>query len=147
RHGVELVRHEHAGRGAARVRVHRLGGDVADGVRRQPGGDHALRSAAGAPARRGSDERAGWWYPARQPSVGDEVTEPEVTSSESDEPAPRGGGRIRTLALAAAAALGMLGGLGAFTFGYGDGTAYLRNDPEACANCHVMQDHFDAWVK
>lgn len=44
-----------------------------------------------------------------------------------------------------AAALGLLSGLGAFTFGYGDGAAYLRDDPTACANCHVMQEHFDAW--
>lgn len=42
---------------------------------------------------------------------------------------------------------GVLGGLGAFTFGYGDGTAYLVNDPASCANCHVMQQHYDAWLK
>lgn len=45
-----------------------------------------------------------------------------------------------------AVAVGVLGGLGAFTFGYGDGAAYLSNDPAACANCHVMQDHFDSWT-
>lgn len=57
-------------------------------------------------------------------------------------------GLLRTigpLPLAAALALGVLAGLGAFTFGYGEGTAYLMNDPAACANCHVMQDHYDAW--
>lgn len=42
---------------------------------------------------------------------------------------------------------GILGGLGSFTFGYGDGAAYLKNDPQACANCHVMQASFDTWVK
>lgn len=41
----------------------------------------------------------------------------------------------------------MLGGLGFFTFGYGDGAAYLSNDPEACTNCHVMQQQFDSWIK
>jgi cytochrome c nitrite reductase small subunit len=75
------------------------------------------------------------------------VPEPEITSRDSEGVGPRRLGRLRTLSLAAAAALGMLGGLGAFTFGYGDGTAYLRNDPEACANCHIMGDHFDSWVK
>jgi len=45
------------------------------------------------------------------------------------------------------AALGLLGGLGAFTFGYGDGAAYLMNDPAACANCHVMQGHYDSWLQ
>lgn len=47
--------------------------------------------------------------------------------------------------LALVVALGVLGGIGAFTFGYGEGWAYLSNDPAACANCHVMQGHFDSW--
>ena len=42
-------------------------------------------------------------------------------------------------------ALGMLGGVGAFTFGYGKGFSYLVNDPQACANCHVMEAHYDGW--
>jgi cytochrome c nitrite reductase small subunit len=41
--------------------------------------------------------------------------------------------------------LGVLGGVGAFTFGYGKGASYLSSDPTACANCHVMQGHFDSW--
>lgn len=41
--------------------------------------------------------------------------------------------------------LGILGGLGAFTFGYGQGASYLSNNPQSCANCHVMQGHFDSW--
>lgn len=53
--------------------------------------------------------------------------------------------RVGFLPLAAAVVLGMLGGIGAFTFGYGDGAAYLTNNPESCANCHIMQDHFDTW--
>ncbi len=51
------------------------------------------------------------------------------------------------LAIAAAAAFGAFGGLGAFTFGYGDGAAYLTNDPKACANCHIMHGHYDSWLK
>jgi cytochrome c nitrite reductase small subunit len=53
-------------------------------------------------------------------------------------------GRGRAL-LALAIMAGGLAGLGAFTFHYGEGTAYLRNDPKGCANCHVMQGHYDAW--
>lgn len=53
--------------------------------------------------------------------------------------------RIGLLPLAMALVLGMLGGVGAFTFGYGQGWSYLSNDPQACANCHVMQGHYDAW--
>lgn len=44
-------------------------------------------------------------------------------------------------------AIGVFFGLGAFTFGYGDGGSYLRDDPASCANCHVMQMHYDSWVK
>ncbi len=61
--------------------------------------------------------------------------------------AGRTGWVVRVLALGVAAVLGVLGGVGAFTFGYGDGTAYLTNNPASCANCHVMQDHYDSWVK
>lgn len=53
----------------------------------------------------------------------------------------------RGLPLAAAAAVGVLAGLGGFTFVYGHGAAYLSNDPAACANCHVMQSHLDSWQK
>jgi cytochrome c nitrite reductase small subunit len=49
--------------------------------------------------------------------------------------------------LVVAASFGMLGGLGVFTFGYGEGYAYLGNDPATCANCHVMQDAYDSWQK
>jgi cytochrome c nitrite reductase small subunit len=58
----------------------------------------------------------------------------------------QGAGRLWVLAVAAAIALGVLGGLGAFTFGYGDGAAYLKNDPASCANCHVMQGQYDSWT-
>ncbi len=51
------------------------------------------------------------------------------------------------LAIAVALMFGVLGGLGIFTFGYGQGHAYLSNDPAACANCHVMQPYYDTWVK
>ncbi|HEY0997648.1 MAG TPA: cytochrome c nitrite reductase small subunit [Gemmatimonadaceae bacterium] len=55
--------------------------------------------------------------------------------------------RRRTLALTAAALLGAAIGLGAYTFGYAKGYSYLGHDPAACANCHVMQEHFSAWEK
>ncbi len=43
--------------------------------------------------------------------------------------------------------LGSLAGTGVFTFGYGKGASYLSNNPQSCANCHVMQEHFDSWQK
>ena len=51
------------------------------------------------------------------------------------------------MALALAVALGLALGLGAYTFGYARGYSYLSNDARACANCHIMREHFDAWTK
>jgi cytochrome c nitrite reductase small subunit len=48
---------------------------------------------------------------------------------------------------AVAVLAGMLFGLGAYTFVYARGYSYVTNDPAACANCHVMQDHYDAWTR
>lgn len=50
-----------------------------------------------------------------------------------------------TMSIALAIALGALTGVGAYTFGYGEGLSYLSSDPTACTNCHVMQDYFDSW--
>lgn len=55
--------------------------------------------------------------------------------------------RLAPWTVSLAVMLGILGGVGAFTFGYGKGWSYLSNDPNGCANCHVMQDHFDSWQK
>ena len=55
--------------------------------------------------------------------------------------------RASRAALLVAALVGITAGLGAFTFGYARGASYLGHDPAACANCHVMQEHFDAWLK
>ena len=43
--------------------------------------------------------------------------------------------------------MGVLLGLGVYTFVYGQGYVYLSDDPEACANCHVMSEQLDAWQK
>lgn len=47
------------------------------------------------------------------------------------------------LSIAAGAVLG----IGGYTFVYARGYSYLTDDPGACANCHVMQSHYDAWIK
>ncbi|HVR44368.1 MAG TPA: cytochrome c nitrite reductase small subunit [Thermoanaerobaculia bacterium] len=55
----------------------------------------------------------------------------------------------RTLMLALvvpATVAGLALGLGLYTFVYAKGASYLTNDPAACANCHVMRDHFSAWI-
>lgn len=43
--------------------------------------------------------------------------------------------------------LGVPVGVGLFTLHYAGGTSYLSNDPQACANCHIMQSQFDSWQK
>jgi cytochrome c nitrite reductase small subunit len=53
----------------------------------------------------------------------------------------------RHLPIILVVAIGSLIGLGGFTFVYARGYSYLRNDPAACANCHVMAEHFSAWQK
>lgn len=59
----------------------------------------------------------------------------------------RGVAKATLLTVAVAVMFGVFGGLGFFTFGYGQGYAYLGNDPAACANCHVMQEYYDSWLK
>ena len=54
---------------------------------------------------------------------------------------------LQKLSIAAALTLGVSAGIGVFTFGYGEGSSYLRNDPASCANCHVMQPMLDSWQK
>ena len=43
--------------------------------------------------------------------------------------------------------LGVLLGLCGYTFVYAKGYSYMTNDPEACANCHIMRDHYRAWTR
>jgi len=43
--------------------------------------------------------------------------------------------------------IGVAAGVGGYTFIYAKGGSYLTNSPAACANCHIMQEHYDAWVK
>lgn len=47
--------------------------------------------------------------------------------------------------LVAALAVGLVGGLGAFTFRYAEGLSYLSSDPRACVNCHIMRDQYASW--
>jgi cytochrome c nitrite reductase small subunit len=50
-------------------------------------------------------------------------------------------------ALLLAGLLGIPAGVGAFTFVYARGYAYLSTDPSACVNCHVMNEQYDGWMK
>ena len=54
---------------------------------------------------------------------------------------------MQRLLVATAILVGVLAGLGAFTFVYARGYSYLTTDPAACANCHIMDEHYSAWLK
>lgn len=45
------------------------------------------------------------------------------------------------------AVAGIALGVGFYTFVYAHGASYLVNDPAACANCHIMNDQYDSWLK
>jgi cytochrome c nitrite reductase small subunit len=55
--------------------------------------------------------------------------------------------RSATTTIAAGILVGLVLGLALYTFVYARGYSYLTNNPEACANCHVMQDYYSAWMK
>ena len=56
--------------------------------------------------------------------------------------------RAFTVALwALAVLLGLAAGIGAFTFVYAHGAAYLTDEPSACANCHVMNEQYAGWTR
>lgn len=43
--------------------------------------------------------------------------------------------------------MGLIFGLGTFTFSYAEGSAYLSDDPQTCLNCHVMREQYDGWTR
>ncbi len=49
------------------------------------------------------------------------------------------------LLLVVSGAAGGIFGFGGLTFSYAQGFSYLSDNPAACANCHVMQQVYDAW--
>jgi cytochrome c nitrite reductase small subunit len=59
------------------------------------------------------------------------------------------GGHVTATRLVIAAGIlaGVTLGIGTYTFVYAKGYSYLTNDPAACANCHVMSDHYNAWTR
>ena len=43
--------------------------------------------------------------------------------------------------------VGVLVGVGTYTFRYAEGLSYLSNNPAACMNCHVMREYYDSWAR
>jgi cytochrome c nitrite reductase small subunit len=49
--------------------------------------------------------------------------------------------------LVLAVAIGLVIGIGGYAFLYAKGISYLTDNPAACANCHIMREHYDGWIK
>ena len=43
--------------------------------------------------------------------------------------------------------MGLAIGVGTYTFVYARGYSYMTDNPEACVNCHIMQDQYSGWIK
>jgi len=56
-------------------------------------------------------------------------------------------GAITLPMLALTGLLGLAAGIGGYTFLYAQGGAYLTDDPAACANCHIMSEQYNGWIK
>jgi cytochrome c nitrite reductase small subunit len=54
---------------------------------------------------------------------------------------------LQTGGIILAVLIGVLVGVGLFTFDYGEGLSYFSEDPEACINCHIMNEQYDSWLK
>ncbi len=54
---------------------------------------------------------------------------------------------MHKLPIVVACLIGTLTAVGGYSFIYAKGYSYLTNDPAACANCHVMENHYRAWMK
>ncbi len=57
------------------------------------------------------------------------------------------GSSVTAAGIALAAAIGIVVGIGGYTFVYAKGSSYLTNDPVSCTNCHVMNEQFDGWTR
>lgn len=53
----------------------------------------------------------------------------------------------RQISIGVVLVVGIALGVGAYVFVYARGASYLTDDPAACANCHIMSDHYAAWSK
>jgi cytochrome c nitrite reductase small subunit len=54
---------------------------------------------------------------------------------------------MRLPAAIAISVLGLLLGIGGYTFVYARGASYLTDDTAACVNCHIMREQFEGWQR
>jgi cytochrome c nitrite reductase small subunit len=61
-------------------------------------------------------------------------------------PPAAGGAYVGRWLLALSVSLGLLAGVGIYTFRYAEGLSYFSTDPAACMNCHIMRPQYNAWL-
>lgn len=54
---------------------------------------------------------------------------------------------VGVVVLLSSLAIGAVAGIGGYTFIYAKGWSYMTDDPGACANCHVMEEQYTAWMR
>ena len=54
---------------------------------------------------------------------------------------------LLVFAILAGLGAGAAAGVGSFTFFYAKGASYMSDNPQVCANCHIMQEHLDGFLK
>ena len=60
---------------------------------------------------------------------------------------PQGSGPPGVVESVLVAAIGLVLGVGGYTFLYARGSSYFTEDPAACANCHIMREPYNGWVR
>lgn len=55
--------------------------------------------------------------------------------------------KLSVVGIAMGLAIGSAMGVGVYTFVYAKGYSYMTNDPQNCANCHIMNEQYDGWQK
>ena len=68
-----------------------------------------------------------------------------MCAAEAEPMQPRAVRHMTAIVLGSLVGLGI--GVASYTFLYAQGWSYLTNNPAACANCHIMHEHYSAWLK
>ena len=54
---------------------------------------------------------------------------------------------VYALVVIACISFGSAIGVGTYTFYYAQGASYFSDSSKSCVNCHIMRDHYAAWMK
>jgi cytochrome c nitrite reductase small subunit len=72
---------------------------------------------------------------------------PDGPAASAAEPGAALGTSWTVAGIMLAIVVGLVLGIGGYTFLYAKGASYLTDNPAACANCHIMHEQYDGWIK